>query len=146
MNAVASEVDIAGLMSGIGARAKAAAAELAYVSQERKYAALVSASHAVWERRQEIQDANYIDMAHAEEKGLSSSMLDRLRLDETRIRAIVDGLRAVAEQQDPVGKVIAEWDMPSGLHIQRVRTPLGVVGVIFESRPNVTAAAGPVFL
>lgn len=146
MNAVASEVDIAGLMAGIGARAKAAAAELAYVSQERKYAALVSASHAVWERRQEIQDANYIDMAHAEEKGLSSSMLDRLRLDETRIRAIVDGLRAVAEQQDPVGKVIAEWDMPSGLHIQRVRTPLGVVGVIFESRPNVTADAGALCL
>jgi glutamate-5-semialdehyde dehydrogenase len=73
-------------------------------------------------------------------------MMDRLMLNETRIRAMVDGLRAVAEQRDPVGRVLAEWDMPSGLHIQRVATPLGVIGVIYESRPNVTADAGALCL
>jgi glutamate-5-semialdehyde dehydrogenase len=73
-------------------------------------------------------------------------MMDRLTLDEARLRGIVDGLRAVAAQRDPVGAVIAEWDMPSGLHIERVRTPLGVIGVIYESRPNVTADAGALCL
>ena len=73
-------------------------------------------------------------------------MLDRLQLDEIRIRGIVDGLRTVAEQRDPVGDVIADWDMPSGLNIRRVRTPLGVIGVIYESRPNVTADAGALCL
>jgi glutamate-5-semialdehyde dehydrogenase len=73
-------------------------------------------------------------------------MMDRLALDEGRIRGIVDGLRAVAEQADPVGRVLAEWDRPNGLHIQRVATPLGVVGVIYESRPNVTADAGALCL
>ncbi len=135
-----------GLIAEMGARAKAAATELAYVSQERKYAALISAAHMVWERRQAILDANCEDLAFAESKGLSAAMMDRLMLDEGRIRGIVDGLRAVAEQKDPVGQVMAEWDMPSGLHIQRVRTPLGVVGVIFESRPNVTADAGALCL
>lgn len=138
--------EVSGLIAEMGARAKAAATELAYVSQERKYAALISAAHTVWDRRQAILDANYEDLGFAEAKGLSNAMIDRLSLDEGRIRAIVDGLRMVAEQKDPVGSVIAEWDMPSGLHIQRVRTPLGVVGVIFESRPNVTADAGALCL
>ncbi len=138
--------EISGLIAEMGARAKAAATELAYVSQERKYAALISAAHTVWDQRQAILDANYEDLGFAEAKGLSNAMIDRLSLDEGRIRAIVDGLRTVAEQKDPVGSVIAEWDMPSGLHIQRVRTPLGVVGVIFESRPNVTADAGALCL
>src|SRR5690606_15926181 len=74
------------------------------------------------------------------------AMLDRLILTEQRIRAMAEGLRAISAQSDPVGAVIAEWDMPSGLHIRRVRTPLGVVGVIFESRPNVTADAGALCL
>jgi glutamate-5-semialdehyde dehydrogenase len=134
------------LMREIGRKAKAAAAELAYASQERKYAALVSASHAVWARRNEIEDANYEDIGYAEEKGLSPAMIDRLRLDQHRIRGIVDALRTVAEQPDPVGRVLAEWDRPNGLHIQRVATPLGVVGVIYESRPNVTADAGALCL
>jgi glutamate-5-semialdehyde dehydrogenase len=85
-------------------------------------------------------------MRLAEEKGLSPAMLDRLRLDGARIRAMADGLRAVAEQPDPVGKVLAEWDRPNGLHIQRVATPLGVIGVIYESRPNVTADAAALAL
>src|SRR5690606_26748478 len=73
-------------------------------------------------------------------------MLDRLRLDEARIQSITEGLRAIAAQPDPIGQVIAEWDQPSGLHIRRVRTPLGVIGVIYESRPNVTADAGALCL
>ncbi|MCX8507282.1 MAG: glutamate-5-semialdehyde dehydrogenase [Rhodobacteraceae bacterium] len=138
--------DMAGLIAEMGARAKAAATELAYAASERKRVALLAAAQAVWDRRQAILVANDEDMAFAGAKGLSGAMLDRLRLDEGRLRGIVDGLRAVAEQADPVGAVIAEWDQPSGLHIQRVRTPLGVVGVIFESRPNVTADAGALCL
>lgn len=134
------------LMADIGAKARAAAAELAYAKQERKYAALIGAAEAVWARREAIMDANCEDIAYAEAKGLSPAMIDRLRLDEGRIRGIVDGLRTVAEQPDPVGRVLAEWDRPSGLHIQRVSTPLGVVGVIYESRPNVTADAGALCL
>ncbi|MCY1125713.1 glutamate-5-semialdehyde dehydrogenase [Frigidibacter sp. RF13] len=138
--------DVATLMAGIGARAKAAAADLAFASSERKYAALESAAQAVWDRRQEILDANYMDLAYGAEKGLSAAMIDRLTLDEHRIRGIVDALKAVAAQKDPVGQVIAEWNRPNGLNIKRVRTPLGVVGVIFESRPNVTADAGALCL
>ena len=138
--------EIQRMMGEMGARARAAAQELAYVSQERKYAALISAANLVWDRRQAIFDANCEDLAAGEAKGLSGAMMDRLKLDDGRLRGIVDGLRAVAEQQDPVGQVIAEWDMPSGLNIRRVRTPLGVVGVIFESRPNVTADAGALCL
>ena len=134
------------MMADIGTKARAAAAELAYASQERKYAALVSAAHFVWERRQEILDANYIDLGQAADKGLSPAMTDRLMLDDHRLRGIVDALRTVAEQRDPVGRILAEWDMPSGLHIQRVATPLGVIGVIYESRPNVTADAGALCL
>jgi glutamate-5-semialdehyde dehydrogenase len=134
------------LMAEIGGAARAAAAELAYASSERKHAALIGAAHWVWEGRQAILDANSEDMAFGTAKGLSTAMLDRLELTEGRIRAIVDGLRSVAEQADPVGRVLAEWDRPNGLHIQRVATPLGVVGVIYESRPNVTADAGALCL
>lgn len=137
---------IVDLMREIGSKARAAAQELAYASQERKYAALIAASAAVWARRDEILDANSCDLAYAAEKGLSPAMIDRLRLDEGRVRGIVDALRTVAEQTDPVGRILAEWDRPSGLHIQRVATPLGVVGVIYESRPNVTADAGALCL
>ena len=138
--------DIPALMAAIGQKARAAAAELALAGSERKHAALIGAAEAVWERRAAIIDANCEDLVYAEEKGLSPAMTDRLLLDERRILAIVDGLRAVASQSDPVGTILAEWDMPSGLHIQRMRTPLGVVGVIYESRPNVTADAGALCL
>ena len=140
------DAQYADLMAEIGSKARAAAAELAYASSERKYAAIVSAAHFVWEDRAAILDANSEDMAFGEAKGLSPAMLDRLRLDDHRLRGIVDALRAVAEQRDPVGRVLAEWDRPNGLHIQRVATPLGVVGVIYESRPNVTADAGALCL
>jgi glutamate-5-semialdehyde dehydrogenase len=134
------------LMTEIGTRARAAAAELAYASSERKAAALQAAAAAVWARRDEILDANVLDMDFGREKGLSPAMLDRLMLNETRLRGIVDGLRQVAEQRDPVGRVLDQWTRPNGLHIQRVATPLGVVGVIYESRPNVTADAGALCL
>ena len=138
--------DISALMSDIGARAKTAAAVLATASAERKHAALISAADAVWSRRDEIFEANAQDMAYGADKGLTPAMLDRLKLDEARLQGIVDGLRAIAAQPDPVGQVLAEWDQPSGLHIARVRTPLGVIGVIYESRPNVTADAGALCL
>ncbi len=134
------------LMADLGARAKAASAELAFASAERKHAALIGAAEAVWSRRAEIISANERDLDYGREKGLSAAMMDRLMLNTDRIHNMVDGLRAVAEFPDPVGEVIKEWDMPSGLHISRVRTPLGVIGVIYESRPNVTADAGALCL
>jgi glutamate-5-semialdehyde dehydrogenase len=134
--------DIRAMMAEIGRRARAAAAELAFAPAEAKTAALDAAAEAVMAREASILAANEKDMAYGREKGLSAAMLDRLLLTPARVRAMTEGLRNVAAQADPVGAVIAEWDMPSGLHIRRVRTPLGVVGVIYESRPNVTADAG----
>lgn len=138
--------DITALMDEIGRTARAAATVLATASSERKHAALISAADAIWENRQEILDANAEDQVYGEEKGLSPAMMDRLILTEERVRAIAEGLRNVAAQTDPVGAVMTEWDMPSGIHIRRVRTPLGVIGVIYESRPNVTADAGALCL
>ena len=138
--------NIPALMADIGSRAKAASQQLAFASAERKHAALISASEAIWSSRAEIIAANAKDLEYGRDKGLSPAMMDRLMLDEDRIRAMQDGLRSVAEQTDPVGAVISEWDMASGLHIKRVRTPLGVIGVIYESRPNVTADAGALCL
>ena len=138
--------NVPAMMAEIGTRAKAAAAELAFAAPGSKRAALEAAADVVWARRAEIIAANGKDMEFGRDKGLSAAMLDRLMLDETRIEGIVGGLRAVAAQDDPVGEVLTEWDMESGLNIQRVRTPLGVIGVIYESRPNVTADAGALCL
>ncbi|ATG43395.1 gamma-glutamyl phosphate reductase ProA [Phaeobacter piscinae] len=138
--------DIAALMADIGKRAKQAAAKLATTTAERKTAALNAAADAVWDTRAEILSANAKDLDFGRSKGLSPAMMDRLSLDEDRISGVVAGLRAVAAQPDPVGEVLAEWSQPSGLDIQRVRTPLGVIGVIYESRPNVTADAGALCL
>ncbi|MCL3882577.1 glutamate-5-semialdehyde dehydrogenase [Marivita sp. GX14005] len=138
--------DIAALMQDIGARAKAAAAELAFATPQNKQAALVAAADTILERRAEIMEANERDLAFGRDKGLSDAMMDRLALDDARIDDIEKSLRAIAEQDDPVGTVMAEWNRPSGLDIKRVRTPLGVIGVIYESRPNVTADAGALCL
>ncbi|WP_322889043.1 MULTISPECIES: glutamate-5-semialdehyde dehydrogenase [unclassified Yoonia] len=138
--------EIQTLMAKIGADARAAATVLATTGSERKYAALIGAADAICDNIMEILDANAEDQVYGEQKGLSPAMMDRLILTEPRIRAMAEGLRNVAAQHDPVGEVIAEWDMPTGLHIRRVRTPLGVVGVIYESRPNVTADAGALCL
>ncbi len=138
--------DIKAVMAELGKNAKLAAANLATASAECKEKALLAAADAVWAQRAEIIAANAKDMEFGREKGLSPAMMDRLMLDEPRIQGIVDGLRAVAAQADPVGAVLEEWTQPSGLRIQRVRTPLGVIGVIYESRPNVTADAGALCL
>ena len=126
-------IDIPALMAETGARARAAAAELALATADEKAMALNAAADAVWARRGEIAAANADDLAFGREAGLSTAMLDRLTLNEARIRGIVEGLRAVAAQSDPVGAVIAEWDMPSGLHVRRVRTPLGVLRCGWQS-------------
>jgi glutamate-5-semialdehyde dehydrogenase len=138
--------DIAVLMAGIGARARDAAGALAYASSAAKAAALLTAAATLVARESRIIEANALDLAFGRTKGLSPAMMDRLTLDSRRIAAMAEGLRAVAAQKDPVGEVIAAWDMPSGLHFERVRTPLGVIGVIYESRPNVTADAGALCL
>ena len=138
--------NIAQVMADLGARAKSAAAQLAFAPGNQRAAALTAAADAVWANRAGIIAANAQDLDFGRNKGLSPAMMDRLMLDEARVQGIVDGLRAVAAQEDPVGEVLAEWDMPSGLNIRRVRTPLGVIGVIYESRPNVTADAGALCL
>ncbi|KPA22577.1 Gamma-glutamyl phosphate reductase [Shimia sp. SK013] len=138
--------DIPALMTELGQNAKAAAAELAFAPADAKRKALEAAADAVWKQRADIIAANAKDLDFGRNKGLSDAMMDRLMLDESRIQGIVDGLRAVAAQTDPVGEVLEEWERPTGLNIRRVRTPLGVVGVIYESRPNVTADAGALCL
>lgn len=139
-------MDIKAVMTEIGQNAKIASQQLAYASSSVKQQALMLAADAVWEKRTQIISANKKDLEYGRAKGLTNAMMDRLMLDEARISGIVDGLRAVAKQDDPVGAVLSEWDQPSGLHIKRVSTPLGVIGVIYESRPNVTADAGALCL
>ncbi|WP_282077141.1 glutamate-5-semialdehyde dehydrogenase [Epibacterium ulvae] len=141
-----TEINITDMMQDLGRRAKAASQALASASAAQKSLALNKAAAAVWDSRNAIIDANAQDLEFGRLKGLSDAMMDRLLLDEARVQGIVDGLRAIAGQTDPIGEVIAEWDQPSGLNIQRVRTPLGVIGVIYESRPNVTADAGALCL
>ena len=138
--------DIDAMMAEMGARARAAAAPLATASAERKHAALIAMAEAIMADKDDILAANAVDMDNAREAGISGAFLDRLNLTADRIKAMSDGIRAIAELPDPVGSVIAEWDRPNGLHIERVRTPLGVIGVIYESRPNVTADAGALCL
>ncbi|MBB5516474.1 glutamate-5-semialdehyde dehydrogenase [Rubricella aquisinus] len=139
-------MNIPAVMEEIGKKARAATAALATAPADAKTRALHAAADAVIARCDDIIAANAKDMAFGAEKGLSAAMMDRLMLDKARIEGIAAGLRAVADQTDPVGDVIAEWTVPSGLRIRRVRTPLGVIGVIYESRPNVTADAGALCL
>ncbi|MGY6696102.1 MAG: glutamate-5-semialdehyde dehydrogenase [Roseinatronobacter sp.] len=133
-------------MAQLGVRARKAATLLATASADAKRHALKVAADAVLQRQPEILAANATDLHLAEEKGISGAMLDRLKLDEGRLHSIAQALRDVAAMDDPVGAVMSEWDRPSGLNIRRVRTPLGVIGVIYESRPNVTADAGALCL
>jgi glutamate-5-semialdehyde dehydrogenase len=135
-----------GLIDTLGRAARAAAAELAFAPGAQKDAALRAAADAVEAQAAAILKANAADLARAAETGLSAAMTDRLRLDAPRIAAIAQGLREVAALPDPVGRVLADWSRPNGLTIRRVATPLGVIGVIFESRPNVTADAGALCL
>ncbi len=138
--------DIESMMKRIGRDARDAAAVLARAGPEEKNAALERAAGAVLAREAEILDANREDLARASARGLSEPMLDRLALDPARIESVAAALRDVRALDDPVGSVIAAWQRPNGLRIRRVRTPLGVVAVVYESRPNVTADAGALCL
>ena len=138
--------DLGAQMNEMGTRARAAASILAYASSDAKTKALLFAADAMIAATDYIIAENAKDLDFGREKGLTEAMMDRLMLDAGRIAAMAEGLRTIAGQDDPVGEVIAQWDQPSGLHIRRVRTPLGVIGVIYESRPNVTADAGALCL
>ncbi|MEL6267601.1 MAG: glutamate-5-semialdehyde dehydrogenase [Pseudomonadota bacterium] len=138
--------DIATQMAAIGARARQAAAVLAHSPGAVRASALTAAATAIRDRAGAIAEANAADMATARERGISGAMLDRLELTPSRIEAMAAGVETIAAQADPVGRELAAWTMPSGLRIRRVATPLGVIGVIYESRPNVTADAGALCL
>lgn len=142
----ANRKDIAAVMAGIGRAAREAAGEMAQAPAKQKDAALLSAAMVLRANADDILAANAKDMALAREKELTGAMLDRLMLDEKRVEAMAKGLEEIAALPDPVGTRIAEWDRPNGLHIERVRVPLGVIGIIYESRPNVTADAGALCL
>jgi len=138
--------DIGALMSEMGRAAVAAADELALAHTTRKNLALTAAAHALRSRAAQILQANATDLRAAQAKGLSGALLDRLRLDSARIESMARGLEDIAALPDPIGSVTAQWERPNGLRIQRVRVPLGVIGIIYESRPNVTADAGALCL
>ena len=140
--AEATTTDIATVMAEIGRNARKGANALKIATPEQKRTALLTAAGAINAHRKQILAANALDMQAAEQKGISKAFLDRLLLTDARIDGIIEAVKTIAELPDPVGTVISEWDRPNGLHIERVRTPLGVIGVIFESRPNVTADAG----
>ena len=140
------ESAITATMLDMGERARKAARVLSTASAERKHAALVGMAEAMRNEVDTILAANALDMENGRASNLSAPMLDRLELTRDRILDMANAVHAVAEFADPVGTVMAEWDRPNGLHIKRVRTPLGVVGVIYESRPNVTADAGALCL
>jgi glutamate-5-semialdehyde dehydrogenase len=134
--------EVSALMEQMGRAALEAASVLAQATTAQKNAALVAAAKAVRASAADILSANARDMDAARARDLSGAMLDRLKLDEKRVEGIARAIEEVATLPDPVGAVSAEWDRPNGLRIQRVRVPLGVVGIIYESRPNVTADAG----
>ena len=138
--------EIAEVMTTLGRQARAAAGELAKTGPDQKIEALHGSARHIREQAPEILRANALDMETARTRNLSGSMLDRLLLNEERIEAMAAGVEQVATLDDPIGQVIADWDRPNGLRIQRVRVPLGVIGIIYESRPNVTSDAGALCL
>lgn len=130
----------------MGIKARDAAAQLAVASPEQKSLALKAIANSIVDEMPAILQANKADVDVAIENGMSAALVDRLLLDEKRVQSIADSVRVIAELPDPVGQIIAQWERPNGLRIERVRTPLGVIGVIYESRPNVTADAGALCL
>ncbi len=137
---------IIGVMDAIGRGARAAALALELADSDQKDRALRAAAAALRARRHKILAANERDMQEAREEGASAPLLERLRLDEQRVECMARALEAIVDLPDPVGTVLAEWTRPNGLRIQRRRVPLGVIGIIYESRPNVTADAGALCL
>jgi glutamate-5-semialdehyde dehydrogenase len=140
------EGDAAAIVRELGTRAKAAAAALRTATTGAKNSALREAARLIRAESAGIMDANARDMEAARAAGLNAALLDRLLLNEIRIESMAAGLDDIAALPDPVGEVITAWKRPSGLHISRVRVPIGVIGVIYESRPNVTADAGALCL
>lgn len=129
------------MLERMGQQAREASRKLALLSATRKNAILHAMADGLDDSVPEIIAANEKDVAGAEERGLSPAMVDRLRLDAKRISAMAGGIREVALLSDPVGEVLAEWERPNGIHLRKVRTPIGVIGIIYESRPNVTSDA-----
>ena len=141
-----TERDIAAEMAALGAEARAAAQALAQASAETRRRALGAAAVALRDGGAAILEANALDMAAARDSGLSGALLDRLALDPGRVEAMAAGVEQVATLDDPVGRLLGEWERPNGLRIRRVSVPIGVIGIIYESRPNVTADAGALCL
>jgi glutamate-5-semialdehyde dehydrogenase len=141
MNAPEKTPSIPAMMTNIGEAARIAAAQLALATGDERNNALQAAANQLRDRAGDIQAANANDMESAKQRGLSAAMLDRLALDHDRIEGMAVGLETVMRLPDPIGRVLADWERPNGLRIQRVAVPLGVIGIIYESRPNVTADA-----
>ena len=144
--ATALDDDLAQRMEDLGSAARAAAASLALAPRAAKDRALLAAAAAIRAEAAAIAAANARDMAAAEARGMGAALLDRLRLDDRRIEAMAAGIETVAGLDDPVGRILARWTRPNGLDIARVAVPLGVIGIIYESRPNVTADAAALCL
>ena len=142
----ADAAELAAQMAALGRAAVGCREALAQSSTDQRNQALLTAAAQIRARRPEILEANRQDMEAARARGLSSAMLDRLQLDDKRVESMAKGLQDIAALADPVGSVSAEWSRPNGMVIQRVRVPLGVIGIIYESRPNVTADAGALCL
>ena len=138
--------DLSAQMNALGAAARIAARAIREASTEAKNAALLAAAAALRARQEEILAANAEDMAAARDRGISPAMLDRLMLDAKRVEAMAKGVEVIATLADPVGRELARWTRPNGLDIARVATPIGVIGIIYESRPNVTADAAALCL
>jgi glutamate-5-semialdehyde dehydrogenase len=134
--------EVAATMRAIGADARAAVRVLATLGAAEKSRAIAAMAHAIRAATPAILAANREDVAQARKSDATPAFIDRLRLDDKRVAAMADGVDTIAALADPVGAVIAGWDRPNGLRIERVRVPLGVIGIIYESRPNVTADAG----
>ena len=146
LKSVDSTASVASLMQDIGQRARKAARALALAPREQKDAALHAMAKAIRAATPDILTANEGDVAEAKAAGVTGSFLDRLTLDAKRVDAMAEGLEVVAQLDDPVGEIVSSWKRPNGMSIERVRTPIGVIGVIYESRPNVTADAGALCL
>ena len=141
MTAKTTNASLEDVMDAMGRAARRAAASLAMTSGAERDAALRECAAAIRRDATKILAANEEDMARARERNLSAAMLDRLKLDESRVEGMAAGLDTITGLDDPLGRVLAEWQRPNGLEIQRVAVPLGVIGIVYESRPNVTADA-----
>jgi glutamate-5-semialdehyde dehydrogenase len=138
--------DLEGVMQDLGRQARAASRALTQATTAQKDLALRAAAAAIRTNVPAIMEANARDIIFGNDKGLRASMIDRLALDEERLEGIAIGLEAIAELPDPVGMIMDRWIRPNGLEISRVRVPLGVIGIVYEARPNVTADAGAICL